>query len=300
MEIKELMKARSALMEKELSAYLDHADPDLKTLFEAMSYSLIGGGKRLRSFLVTEFARLSATEQGTDPEKAMKASMPFACAIEMVHTYSLIHDDLPCMDDDNLRRGKPTNHVVFGEANALLAGDALLTKAFEVVASNRTVPTETVVKAVSLLASAAGPDGMVGGQVLDLIGETKTFDMDTLVKLQALKTGELIRAATLLGCYAGNASERLIAAATNYALGIGRAFQVVDDILDVTGDEATLGKPIGSDAESGKTTFLSFLSVEDARSYAARLTANAVSAIRPFRSSETLTALAEYLITRNL
>lgn len=299
MSINTILKERAALVEAELARYVNDTDPDFGVLYDAMRYSLMSGGKRLRPFLALEFARLSAFEAGSSAEAAMNSALPYACAIEMIHTYSLIHDDLPCMDNDDLRRGMPTNHKKFGEANALLAGDALLTKAFETASSNRLVSPETNCRAVNLLARCAGAAGMVGGQVLDLEGEHRSFGLDTLERLQSLKTGELIRCASLLGCYAGGASDKLIRAAEKYALGLGRAFQVVDDILDVTGDEAVLGKPIGSDADSGKTTFATVMTLDEAREYAAGLTRQAIGAISGCEGSGTLVELAEYLLTRN-
>ena len=293
------MKERAAQIESELKKYMDMSDPDYGVLFDAMRYSLLAGGKRLRPFLTLEFARLAASSQDHDPDRAESAATAYAMAVEMIHTYSLIHDDLPCMDNDDLRRGKPTNHKVFGEANALLAGDALLTLAFEVAASNRLASPETNCRAVSLLAGCAGANGMVGGQVLDLIGETSHLGFETLERLQSKKTGELIRASSLLGCYAGGADAQLINAAEHYSMGIGRAFQVLDDILDMTGDVELLGKPIGSDAESDKTTFLTYMTVDEAYAYADRLTREAVSAVEGYAGSEPLCALAVYLSKRN-
>ncbi|MBQ8509048.1 MAG: polyprenyl synthetase family protein [Clostridia bacterium] len=298
MEIKQLMKDRAALVEEALAAYVNDTDPDFGVIYDAMRYSLMAGGKRLRPFLTLEFARLAAAESGLSDYTARERAMSFACALEMIHTYSLIHDDLPCMDNDVLRRGKPTSHVKFGEANALLAGDALLTRAFETAMSDDGTPADIRCKAVRLLAQCAGAAGMIGGQVLDLRGEKESFDFATLERLQSLKTGELIRCAALLGCYAGDGSQTLMAAAEEYAMGIGRAFQVIDDILDATGDEETLGKPIGSDAEQGKTTFLTFMTVDQAYAYAKERTDAACAAIRPFAGAEVLCELAEYLLIR--
>lgn len=298
-DIEARLKRRAAQIESELREYLDVTDDDYGILYDAMRYSLLAGGKRLRPFLTLEFARLAASSRGLDPDAAEASAKAYAAAIEMIHTYSLIHDDLPCMDDDDLRRGKPTNHKVFGEANALLAGDALLTLAFEVAASNKLASQETNCRAVILLASAAGANGMVGGQVLDLIGETSRLGFETLERLQSKKTGELIRASSLLGCYAGGAEEGLISAAERYSMGLGRAFQVLDDILDVTGDTALLGKPIGSDAENQKTTFLTYMTTDEAYAYADRLTNDAVSSLKAYDGSEVLCELAVYLSKRN-
>ena len=297
-QIEKLLELGAAAVEGELAGYAAGDDENFGVIYDAVRYSLLGGGKRLRPFLVLQFALLAANESGTDGQRAFEAALPYACALEMIHTYSLIHDDLPCMDNDELRRGKPTSHVKFGEANALLAGDALLTRSFGVAASNKLAPAETNCRAVALLSECAGIGGMIGGQVLDLIGEKEKFDMETLERLQSLKTGELIRCAALLGCFAGGASPVLCEAAEKYALGVGRAFQVVDDILDAIGDEELLGKPIGSDKESGKTTFLSFMSIPEAREYAKKLTEDAKTALCAFSGSDTLSELAEYLLTR--
>lgn len=296
--VEELMGACGALVNTALDRCVHPSDAKYGVIHDAMRYSLLAGGKRLRPFLTFEFACLGARENGGDTDTAMQAALPFACAVEMIHTYSLIHDDLPCMDDDGLRRGKPTNHKVYGEANALLAGDALLTRAFGVAASNPCVDPAVTARAVALIADCAGEDGMIGGQVLDLMGEEEKYGVDTLELMQALKTGELIRCASLLGCYAGGASEALIEAAEKYSLYVGRAFQIIDDILDAVGDADILGKPIGSDAESEKTTFLTHMTVDEAREYAARLTADAKKAISAFKGSEVLSALADYLLTR--
>ncbi len=297
-DIKARLEESAAAVEKALEGYVKKDGLLYGVIYDAMSYSLLGGGKRLRPFLTLEFAKIAAVEKGENPECAKERAMAYACALEMIHTYSLIHDDLPCMDNDDLRRGKPTCHIKFGEANALLAGDGLLTLAFGTAAKNPHAPAEANCKAVALLSECAGADGMIGGQILDLMGETEKFDMDTLKTLQALKTGELIRCAVLLGCIAGGGSEELCLAAAEYAAGIGRAFQVVDDILDATGDEATLGKPIGSDRESGKTTFLTFMSVTEAREYARSLTESAKAALTRFDGGEDLSALADYLLIR--
>ncbi len=286
--------------EARLREYMPENNEKHKIIHEAMHYSLLGGGKRLRPSLAMMFSLVASYESGRDPHEAYDAALTYGCALEMIHTYSLIHDDLPCMDNDDLRRGKPTNHKVFGEANALLAGDGLLTRAFGVAAGNPHADAESNCKAVMLLSQCAGADGMIGGQVLDLIGETEKFDLKDLELMQSLKTGELIRCGVLLGCLAGGASEKLSAAAEKYALCIGRAFQVIDDILDVIGDEKVLGKPIGSDEKSGKTTFATVMSVEDAKKYAKELTENAKEAISKYAGSELPCAFADYLLTRNM
>ncbi len=297
--IETLLKYGAAAVEAELEAYIPESGSRYGIIHDAMRYSLLGGGKRLRPFLVLQFALLAAGMSGRDQKRVFEAALPYGCALEMIHTYSLIHDDLPCMDNDDLRRGKPTSHKKFGEANALLAGDALLTRAFGVAATNSLLDGATNASAVALLSECAGADGMIGGQVLDLIGENEKFDIQALELLQSLKTGELIRCAALLGCLAGGASAELCAAAEKYALCIGRAFQVIDDVLDVVGDEATLGKPIGSDDECGKTTFATVMSIDEAMAYAKELTEAAKAAIADYDGAEALVELADYLLTRN-
>ena len=220
----------------------------------------------------------------------------------MIHTYSLIHDDLPAMDNDDMRRGKPTNHKVFGESTALLAGDSLLTGAFEAAASNTVAGAEISAKAVAYLASCAGRYGMVGGQIMDLEGEKKKLTLDELFKLHSLKTGALISAACVMGALAAGVrlDDKAMQDVITYAENIGLAFQIVDDILDCTGDETTLGKRVGTDAEHQKNTFMSFYSLEEAQFYADRLTQEAIDAIRKYPESEMLRALAEWLAKRKI
>lgn len=261
-------------------------------MLEAMRYSVENGGKRIRPILTLEFCRMC----GGDVE----AALPLACAIEFIHTYSLIHDDLPCMDNDDMRRGKPSSHIRFGEANALLAGDSLLTLAFQTAGEAEDLPAESVVEAVSLLARAAGCAGMVAGQVQDLENENKpSVTADDLRSVDILKTGELIRAACLLGCIAAGTDNKKREAACVYAENLGIAFQIVDDILDVTSDEATLGKPIGSDAENCKNTYVSLLGLEGAQKKAAELTDRAIGALSVFGDeAQFLVGLSEKLLSR--
>lgn len=270
-----------------LKEYLPTADD---VVSQAMRYSIENGGKRIRPALLLEFCRVC----GGDYKKAV----PFACALEMIHTYSLIHDDLPCMDNDDFRRGKPSCHIAFGEEYALLAGDALLTLAFE-TAMKSNLSAEITVKAAKELAKAAGVMGMVGGQVLDLQNEGKKVGVSDLQKTDELKTGELIRAACVLGCVCAGADDKKIAAAEKYAHDIGIAFQIVDDILDVTSDEETLGKPIGSDEENQKSTYVSLLGIEKSRKTAEELTLNAQKALDAFDGDVTsLKDFAEKLKNR--
>ena len=281
--------------ERALAEFFEKKNSDalLEIIMQAQKYSLLAGGKRIRPFLVNETCKMLGGD--------IHQSMPFAVAVEMIHTYSLIHDDLPCMDDDDLRRGKPTNHKVFGYANALLAGDALLMKAFEVI-SVAGVSDKAVRNAVAALACASGDFGMIGGQIMDINeAEEKKLSLEKLKKLQHKKTGALIRCSALLGCIAADIewdSEKAQAACL-YAENIGLAFQIIDDILDVTGDESKLGKDIGSDAEMGKTTFMSYYGTDEAKELAANLTAEAVGAIAEYEGSEILTDLAVFLLERD-
>lgn len=272
--------------------YVQFHDAPQKDLYKAMEYSLLAGGKRLRPIFAFEFCRLCGRD--------WKDAAPFAAAVEMIHTYSLIHDDLPCMDNDDMRRGKPSSHIKFGEANALLAGDSLLTFAFQTAGEAKDIPADAVAKAVSLLARAAGCAGMIAGQVQDLENENKTVSVDDLRRVDVLKTGELIRCACQLGCIAAGADDKKLEAARVYAENLGIAFQIVDDILDVTSDEATLGKPIGSDAENCKNTYVSLLGLEKAQKIAAELTDKAIDALKVFGDeAEFLISLSEKLLSRN-
>ncbi len=263
----------------------------LKVMLEAMAYSLNNGGKRIRPMLTLEFCRVC----GGDYMKAV----PLALAAEMIHTYSLIHDDLPCMDNDDMRRGKPSSHKAFGEANALLAGDSLLTFAFETALSAPDLDAQKRCAAALELAKAAGCSGMIAGQVMDLANEAKSVSVDEIKATDRLKTGEMIRVSALLGCIAAGADEEKIEAAKKYCENIGLAFQIVDDILDVTSDEATLGKPIGSDSENEKSTYVSLLGLEKSARYARELTERAKAALDIFGcEGEFLSELADKLLNR--
>ena len=265
----------------------------LEIIISAEKYSLLGGGKRIRPFLVNEVARVLGA--------SLEASMPFAMAVEMIHTYSLIHDDLPCMDNDDFRRGKPSNHKVYGEAYAMLAGDALLTNAFLAAASNKNVDASYLSAAITALSNAAGDEGMIGGQVTDLEGEAKDLSFDELLTLHSLKTGKMIELSALLGCIAAgySAETKEARAVCAYARNIGLAFQAIDDLLDRIGDEAVVGKTLSSDAENQKTTFLSFFDIDGVRDYAKRLTEDAISEISEIEGSELLRELALYLLERD-
>ena len=258
-------------------------------LYDAMSYSLMAGGKRIRPVLLLECCRMC----GGDVESAL----PFAGAVEMIHTYSLIHDDLPCMDDDDLRRGRPTNHKVYGEATAILAGDGLLTAAFEQLASAG-LPAQRVVDAVACLGRAAGPAGMVGGQALDMAGEGRGLTRWELEQLQSLKTGALISAAAELGCIAAGGGEEARAQVRRYAMALGRAFQVRDDMLDVTSTDQELGKPVCSDRSREKSTFVTALGLEGCAELVEQLTHQAEEALAGFEQSGFHIWLARQLAQR--
>lgn len=292
-DIEKSLKDCALTVGRELSSCYSAYDESLKTILEAQKYSLLGGGKRIRPYLVLAFC----CALGGDEANAL----PLACAIEMIHTYSLIHDDLPCMDNDDYRRGRLTNHKVYGEAVAVLAGDALLTKAFEIIATASRLSVEARSQAVVVLAQAAGDIGMIGGQVMDMEASQKEpCNLDYLKKMHALKTGALIRAAAVLGCIAAGCSttcESALAAA-RYAEKIGLAFQIVDDILDVVGDSVALGKNVGSDKAAGKLTFMNFYSLSEAKAYATRLTDEAIEAIIAYDTHGELRALATYLLQR--
>ena len=265
------------------------ADTPWKDLYGSMRYSVLAGGKRIRPVLTLEFARLS----GMDWEKAL----PMACALELVHTYSLIHDDLPCMDDDDLRRGKPTNHKVYGETLAVLAGDALQMEAMRLILTAPGIEAARRADCALLLAQAAGADGMVAGQVLDTLHAPKTEE--ELRQVHALKTGAMIAAACMLGIAAAGGSQAFREAARQYALSLGLAFQIRDDMLDVIGDEATFGKPIGSDKEEGKVTYVDLLGIQGCEQKVEACTAEAIAAVKAYDTDGFLTHLAENLAHRN-
>ena len=277
-------------VERALTEYLSEKYVGDTVTAQAMAYSTLGGGKRIRAFLVLEFAKMFGASE--------EAAMPYACALECIHAYSLIHDDLPCMDDDDLRRGKPSCHIAYGEAQALLAGDGLLTFAFELCASNRFVSHKSARLAVAELAKEAGSLGMVGGQTLDLANEVSGYG--DLRKIYLKKTGALIRAACLLGYFAAcdRPYEHDIRNITLYAEAIGLAFQIHDDILDVKSDTETLGKTVGSDVKNDKKTVLAFMSMKEAEEEETLLTLLAVEAVSDYNDSELLCKLAIWLLAR--
>lgn len=259
-------------------------------IVEAMWYSLSAGGKRLRPVFVLEFCRIC----GGNEKQALSA----ACALEMIHTFSLIHDDLPCMDDDDMRRGKPSCHKAYGEANALLAGDALLNLAYEIIGSDESLPHERRTALICELSRAVGISGMIGGQVIDTTytGET---DEKLLLDMYSMKTGALLKAACRMGCIAAGAGEAALEAAESYAGSLGLAFQIIDDILDMTGDEKLLGKPVGSDADNGKNTYASLCGIEKAKKQAESFTNEAYSRLDSFADNDFLKELTLYLLKRD-
>ena len=289
---KDLWKNRAALVEKNLSVELKKNPALEEKLANAMEYSLMAGGKRLRPILLMAAAD---AVNGTG-EKFLTV----ATSIEMIHTYSLIHDDLPAMDNDDYRRGKLTNHKVFGEATAILAGDALLTLAFEVMTRQENISAEILLKVVQEMSTAAGASGMVGGQSIDLESENKKIDMATLQKMHLGKTGALFKAAIRSGAILAGANSNQLDALTIYAEKFGLAFQITDDILDVTGDEKNLGKPTGSDAKNNKSTYVSLTSLETAKNLAQKAVDDAVEALKDFGAeADFLRELVKYLIGRN-
>ncbi len=278
------------LVEKYINNCIDKSDYDEEIVADAMRYSLQNGGKRIRPVLVLEFCRIC----GGDVEKAL----PFAAAIEMIHTYSLIHDDLPCMDDDDMRRGKPSCHKKFGEEYALLAGDGLLTLAFETL-TKADFDSIKIVEAVKTLSSCAGYQGMIGGQTVDLMSEGKSVGIDRLKTMDNLKTGKLINCSAHLGCIAAGADDEKIKAAQVFTTNIGLAFQIIDDILDVTSTSEKLGKPVGSDKNNEKSTYVSILGLEKSKEYAEELTKEAIESLNCFEDAEFLKNFAVTLLERD-
>lgn len=277
-------------IDQALEGYFSDSAVPYHRLLESMHYSLTAGGKRLRPVLVLAFCRAC----GGDVEKAL----PAACAIEMVHTYSLIHDDLPCMDNDDLRRGKPTNHVIYGECTATLAGDALQAEAFRTILESD-LPAAARAEVARLLSEAAGIHGICGGQQLDMEGDGKLLSREELIEIHSRKTAAMIRAACLMGIACGNGSDEQIRAAETYAQALGLAFQIRDDMLDVISTNEELGKPIGSDVQEQKTTFMSLYGLEQCEREVHALTEQAADAVGSvFSNAVFLQQLARSLETR--
>lgn len=283
-----------SMIEAALPQYLPPVTLPQGKVCEAMAYSLLDGGKRIRGCLTLALCELCGGE--------VQSALPLACAVEMVHAYSLIHDDLPCMDNDDLRRGKPSCHIKFGEGTALLAGDALLTHAFSAASDayfNGTLPAETVLRCVNQLSRAAGVEGMIGGQVIDTAPEEAPMTPEQLEEMHSMKTGALIRSAAVLGCLAAGAPRDVVMQADLYAAKIGLAFQIVDDILDVTEESEKLGKST-SDADNNKTTYITLYGVEKAREMVRRLVLEADLAVKgTVLDDEMLYELADTLAKRH-
>lgn len=288
---KEEFNRKIEIVTRSLEMYFIKKNNYQQNIYDAMEYSLFAGGKRIRPVLALSCAELFGDE---------KKVLPFACGLEMIHTYSLIHDDLPCMDNDDLRRGKPTNHRVFGEAMAVLAGDALLTRAFEVAVKFSQLSPEQTLREIQILAEASGTEGMIGGQVIDMESEGKKVDAKTLNALHINKTGALIIAAAKLGAIAGGATEEDIEHLSEYAKNIGLAFQIKDDILDVEGDSEVLGKKTGVDEINEKTTFVSIYGLEKSKQMLSDYTEKAKEQLKPYgEQAEFLKELANYLLKRD-
>lgn len=294
-DLKAYLATRLALIDGALDKSLAVATGVPCQLLEGMRYSVFAGGKRIRPVLM-----MAACEAvGGTPERVL----PAACALELIHTYSLIHDDLPAMDDDDFRRGRPTNHRVYGEAGAILAGDALLTEAFFLLSGAETFPgtsAETILQVIQIIAQAAGSQGMVGGQVVDMASEGQQIDLATLESIHNRKTGALILAALQTGVLLGGGNQQALTAVLSYGRAAGLAFQVADDILDVVGDQALLGKDVGSDQARGKVTYPSLLGLEGARLRAQELMEEAMAALQPLGAAAgPLREIARYIVDRS-
>lgn len=285
--------SRARLVDEFLQSWCDNLSGVPERLAKAMRYSLEAGGKRIRPVLCVAWGELAGGDAST--------LLPFAAAIEMIHTYSLIHDDLPAMDDDDLRRGRPSSHKAFDEATAILAGDALLTDAFTVALATRVNP-QSLLKALGVLARAAGSGGMAGGQMLDMLytGE-KDISLAQIDGMEAMKTGAMLKASCLCGVILAQGSEECLKSAEVYGGALGKAFQITDDILDITGDQTALGKPVGSDAEMGKNTWPALAGLEASAVEAAAQVQLALGALKGFSSSQAcfLGALVEHILARS-
>lgn len=292
MDINSALKEKISIVEDYLTKYFYKADNLQKNIYDAMAYSLFAGGKRIRPVLCMSVCEMLGGKK--------EDVMPFACALEMIHTYSLIHDDLPCMDDDDLRRGKPTNHKVYGEGIAVLAGDALLNCAVETAVRFSELSPEATLGCVYALFSASGTEGMIGGQVIDLENEGKKTDAKTLETMHLLKTGALICVAAKIGAICADCPSSDLNRVCEFAKKLGIAFQIKDDILDVEGNAEDLGKPIGSDADNEKSTFVTIYGIDKAKEMLKTYTEDAINLIKVYgERSEFLQGLALYLLERN-
>ncbi len=292
--INEWMNEYRALVEKEIDRLFPKLNSEgYKSVSDAARYSITLGGKRIRPIIMYEVSRLFCEKID------LSVVTDFAVALEMIHTYSLIHDDLPCMDNDDMRRGKPSCHIKFGEDTALLAGDTLLTESFN-IAANAPLDNTVKIKAIKVLASRAGLHGMIGGQVLDLSFEKQKPNLQELEAMCKMKTGCLISAAAEIGAIISMADESQVKLISDYGFKVGLAFQIIDDILDVTSTSEVLGKPIGSDADNSKTTFVTLLGLDDAKKYALKLTNEALNILSSFDGdTNRLVALTNLLLNRN-
>lgn len=294
MTLSETLTSYANLVEEALNGALPKDGLPQESVVKAMKYSLLGGGKRIRPALLLEFYKIC----GGDIHDAL----PFACAVEIIHTYSLIHDDLPCMDNDDMRRGKPSCHVAFGEDVALLAGDGLLTLAFETASKTdpQRIPSDRIISAITLLGKAAGVQGMIGGQVLDLESENKQITLEQLDRIHDGKTVAMLTVPAQIALTLAGAGDEKMQAAQEYCRNLGLAFQVRDDILDIVGDEKLLGKPIGSDSENQKNTYVSLLGLESSKQCVDKLTDAAIKALSTFGDdAKILIELAQYMRNRN-
>ncbi len=292
MDFLQEFEAKIVEVNKYLHKYLEEKENPQATIYKAMNYSLHAGGKRIRPVLMLACGELL----GADTEKLM----PFACAIEMIHTYSLIHDDLPCMDNDDFRRGKPTNHKVYGEAIATLSGDGLLNLAFETILKNSQVSPNMTLAALSVLAESAGVEGMIGGQVIDIESEGKSVDAITLMTIHMHKTAALIMASAKIGALLGGGGREDLTSVEEFARYLGVAFQIKDDILDVSGDAAVLGKTVGKDSVSQKSTFVTIYGMEQSESMLKDYTNKAIDSLSRYgEKAEFLINLSKFLLDRD-
>ncbi len=290
-DLKQYLKSQADLIEKQLEILLPERHGPYQQLYEAARYAILGGGKRLRPIL----ALTTAKTLGSNTQEVLTS----ACALEMIHSYSLIHDDLPCMDDDDFRRGKPSVHKKYSEGHAVLTGDFLLTYAFETLARDPHLSPDKKVKLIALLARQSGSDGMIGGQVMDIASEGKKISLDALRLLHRNKTGALITASVEFGGILADTSEHDLECLRQFGDNIGLAFQIIDDILDVTSSEAKHGKKIASDVINEKTTFVTLMGIEQSQSYAMNLCQKATASLKPLHHDITLlTNLADYIIHR--
>lgn len=292
MDIKEIITEKADIINKVLRGYTEHENNPQSLIYEAMNYSLFAGGKRIRPVIMLLVCDMLSGDENE--------VMPFACAMEMIHTYSLIHDDLPAMDNDDYRRGKLTNHKKYGEAIAILAGDALLNKAFETVTSAVYKDSSRAIKAMSVLSKSSGTEGMIGGQTVDIESEGKKISPDELLYLHSLKTGAIIRSSGVIGAIMAGAGDDEIKAVDEYCKNFGIAFQIQDDLLDILGNEEILGKATGSDSANEKTTFVTLYGIEESKKAVDSYTEKACSALDVFgNKAQQLKALAYLLVNRS-